>query len=142
MKITEQNEQITVFRNETGSPVGIIIAQDEYAEPLYGAFIYCVVNGWKWLVESTDKEKVYHEAREHFFCHHHFCPTCRYDIECETSYKCSAPDKDEICLDCQETKCSLCEKVIADKGEIETIEHLDNTKEVLCGECYPKREYA
>jgi hypothetical protein len=99
-KITEQTEQITVFRNQTGSPVGIIIAQDEFAEPLYGAFIYCVVNGWKWLSESTDKEKVYHEAREYFFCHHHFCPMCHFDVECEHSYKCSDMDKDELCQDC------------------------------------------
>jgi hypothetical protein len=100
MKIKEQNEQITVFRNETGSPVGIIITEDESPEPLYGAFIYCVVNGWKWLSESTDKEKVYHQAREYFFCHHHFCPMCHFDVECEHSYKCSDMDKDELCEDC------------------------------------------
>jgi hypothetical protein len=103
-KITEQTETITVFRNESGSPVGIIIAQDEFAKPLYGAFIYCSMNGWKWLSESIDKEKVYHEAREHFFRHNHFCNACGYDIECELSYKCTDPtrEKEEICEDCRD----------------------------------------
>jgi hypothetical protein len=61
------------------------ITEDQSPEPLYGAFIYCVVNGWKWLVESTDKEKVYHQAKESFYNHTHFCPTCRYDISPEIS---------------------------------------------------------
>jgi hypothetical protein len=101
-KITEEIERITVFRNQHGEPVGIIIAEDESTEPLYGAFIHGPVSGWKWLSESTDREKVFHEAREHFFYHSHFCPECRFDVDCEHSYKCQEPDKDQVCEDCRQ----------------------------------------
>jgi hypothetical protein len=99
--VVEKIEPITIFRNENGSPVGIIIAQDEYPEPLYGAFIHCVVNGWRWLAESTDKEKVYHEAREYFHSHTHFCPGCEFDFECQHSYNCKAQEADQTCEACQ-----------------------------------------
>jgi hypothetical protein len=66
MKRKEQIEQITVFRNENGSPVGMIIAEDESPVPVYGAFAYTLPNDWRWVIESTDKEKVLRKAREVF----------------------------------------------------------------------------
>jgi hypothetical protein len=100
-KITEATEHITVFRNANGIPIGLIIAEDESPQPVYGAFVYNLSTGWKWLSESPDKDKVYHEAREHFYQHTHYCPACRCDVECEFSYTCGTPEHDEICLDCQ-----------------------------------------
>jgi hypothetical protein len=101
MKRKEQIEQITVFRNENGSPVGLIITEDESPEPVYGAFVYTLPNGWRWVIESTDKERVYREAREVFFYHTHFCPQCEFDVCCDLYHECQDPEADLTCEDCK-----------------------------------------
>src|SRR5690349_10996471 len=101
MNITENQEQVTVFRNSNGIPVGLIIAEDQSPAPVFGAFVHNMATGWRWLSESTNKEQVYEEARVHFYAHTHFCPDCECDFECEDSHKCSDPDKESTCGGCK-----------------------------------------
>jgi hypothetical protein len=100
-KVIEQTEQLTVFRDES-TIKGIIFEQEIDGEKWFSAIHLSRLDGWKWLTESPDREKVFHEAREHFAYHSHECPTCKGCVECAASYKCDDPDKEQLCDECQD----------------------------------------
>jgi hypothetical protein len=98
----ESTEQVITYRDKAGEIIAFIFEEQYRDRTIFTAYGKST-GGYKWFEQSEDKEEILEKARQHVFYHSHFCPTCKYDVECEQHFHCDDPEKEILCEECAES---------------------------------------